>query len=129
MTTTDLPDWIYKGAKVAAVGNGMVGGDIFVTTVERITVAQIVCAGDRRFQRRAPYNMVGTGNYSLEPLSAQHVRDKLACKRLRVLTALVDKAVNVPIGATTADVFAALDVVEKLVANTRAAVEKLSKEN
>lgn len=128
MTTTDLPEWIYPGAKVAAVGNGMAGSDIFVTTVERITVTKIVCEGDRRFQRRAPHQLVGTGNYALEPLGNLRVQGMLAQKRLRSLATRVDKIAGQS-GTDTYEVLVALDLIEKVVASTRAAVEKLSKEN
>lgn len=53
MTTAEdtTPAWVTEGAKVAIYSLGNFGASVTLTTIERLTATQVVCANGRRFRR------------------------------------------------------------------------------
>src|SRR2546421_3360402 len=94
--STELPDWIRVGAKVAEYSSRGRDGTVNVTTVEKLTATQVVCASGSRYRlgsvsMAGGLRVVGADDTTLLPLDNDRVRDVLARKRIDSIPDRIDK--------------------------------------
>lgn len=125
---TDI-DWIREGARVAEyyIGNN---SSAALAVIDRITETQIVLDNGNRY-RRDNLRKVGenrnawSGFTKLLPVDDSQVRDALATCRLDALLRKLSKLPRASI-YTEVDVLTALDSIERVVIDTRNAINQNS---
>lgn len=111
-------DWITEGARVAEYSSS---GWIGLTTVERLTATQVVCANGHRFRRDTGHLVGDHYRSELLPLNDPRVRDAAAADVLNALGYTVDKMCR-DHRSGAAGVLTTLTEIERVVADARAAI-------
>jgi protein-arginine kinase activator protein McsA len=113
--------WVKEGIACAEVSGQHGYGYVTFTIVERLTATQVVCASGNRYRREDLRKVGGEYTEHLCPTDNRHVRNICAQRALRTLRNEVDKLLK-DVRYDEADSLAALDHIERLVAETRATI-------
>lgn len=125
-TDNGLPDWVKVGGKVGEEETRGWSHSLGVTTVERLTDTQVVCANGNRY-RRSDLHRVGTYG-KLLPVTDRRIVESLAAKRVYSTRRAVDRVLG-KCGdrSDVSEMLAALAESARLIAETRARIERLTR--
>lgn len=126
MAEKTTPPWAVEGAAVAVYTTGRSSADVLLTTIDRLTATQVVCANGFKFYRDTSHpfghGLAQVGNYygsQLLPAEDEQVRAVLAQREFHELRVNIDAVFRAGAGRFDT-MLAALDRIAKLVAATHA---------